>query len=54
MQAQYYIPQKLAGFVELISQQQSDEPNTWTVLPDGISCLMFRLNSRSSWDILKT
>lgn len=53
MQAQNYIPKKLAGFVELISQQQSDEPNTWTFLPDGISCLMFRLNSKSGWDILE-
>ena len=53
MKAQNYIPEKLKGFVELISHQKSYEPNTWTFLPDGISCLMFRLNSESGWDILK-
>ena len=53
MQVQNYIPKKLSGFVELISHQHSNEPNTWTFLPDGITCLMFRLNSKSSWDILK-
>lgn len=54
MEAQNYIPKKLCGFVELISQQRSDEPNTWTFLPDGITCLMFRLSSGSGWDILKS
>lgn len=53
MQAQNYVPEKLDGFVELISQQRSDEPNTWTFLPDGISCLMFRLDTKSRWDILQ-
>lgn len=53
MLAQNYIPKKLDGFVELISHQQSEEPTTWTFLPDGITCLMFRLNSTSSWDFLK-
>ena len=53
VQAHNYIPDKLDGFVELISHQQSNEPNTWTFLPDGISCLMFRLNTKSGWDILK-
>ena len=51
MQTQNYIPEKLRGFVDLISHQQSNEPNTWTFLPDGISCLMFRMNSKSGWDI---
>lgn len=53
MQVQNYIPKKLSGFVELISQQHSYEPGNWTFLPDGISCLMFRLNSKSGWKILK-
>ena len=53
MHAEFYIPQKLQGFVEVISEQKSFVPNTWTFLPDGISCLMFRLNTKSSWKIIQ-
>ena len=53
MTAQIYVPQRLLGFVEVISQQTSEQPYSWTFLPDGISCLMFRVNPESRWDIIK-
>ncbi len=53
MLVQNYIPKKLNGFVELISQQTSDQPYSWTFLPDGISCLMLRINTESKFDIIK-
>jgi AraC-like DNA-binding protein len=53
MVIQNYIPQRLHGFVEIISEQRSDLPYSWTFLPDGISCLMFRINPESKFDIIK-
>ena len=53
MFVQNYIPRKLYGFVEVISEQKSDRAHSWTFLPDGISCLMFRTNPESKFDIIK-
>ena len=53
MLAQNYIPHKLRGFVQLIAQQTSKESSSWTFLPDGISCLMFRTNPESKFNIIK-
>ncbi len=53
MFAQNYLPSKLSGLVEVISEQRSGQAHSWTFLPDGISCLMFRTNPESKFDIIK-
>lgn len=53
MLAQLYIPHTLQGFVEIISQQTAKESFSWTFLPDGISCLMFRAHPESTFNIIQ-
>ncbi len=42
---QYYFPEKLKGAINVIWEQQADQPMKWQILPSGYVELIFRIGS---------